>query len=245
MNHLFTATLKDIGFRDVILDGTVLTLGSLSVTLVFEFFSVDTVEGVWKQPNGKQLYRQAWIYNVFNHMFLGLPVYVLAVVVFCTDKEPAVESWNRFTFEVVWILAMHAIQYYTVHKAFHDYPILYRTFHRFHHRFNVHTPPSSANAVTPGEYLVAYIFPFLLPLVLLPISPSSMRVAAAILSFLNVLVHTPKLESISMKVIPSFWVSTNNHLDHHRKLTSHYASPTFNIDNLVQGLKEMIASGQS
>jgi hypothetical protein len=53
---------------------------------------------------------------------------------------------------------------------------------------------------------------------------------------LNIVVHTPKLEAWSERWVPFFWVSTADHLNHHRKLQVHYASPCFNIDNISRQL---------
>ena len=33
--------------------------------------------------------------------------------------------------------------------------------HRFHHRFNSHVSPTTANAVSIAEYAVAYMLPFI------------------------------------------------------------------------------------
>lgn len=223
---------EDLG--EAIIDGLVLSFGTIAMTLVLEAFSMHTVRGVRKQRKGAELYRRGWLYNVVNHVMIGIPLYVFAAMVLCS-KEPS-RSQMKEWLDVTWVLATHSIQYFFAHKAFHEYPVLYRTFHRFHHRYNVYTPPSSANAVTPGEYLVAYINPFLLPLLLRPVSIYAFEMAICIISLFNLLVHTPRLEAVSKKFVPIFLVSTNNHLDHHRKLNSHYASPTFNVDSILEAL---------
>ena len=263
--------IVDEPFRDALNSGLQLSLGTLVATVFLELICWETVVfGVWKQPQGKELYWQAWLYNL-NHIVFGVPVYMIAALVFCTpemhrlqeDEEEGaaittaalagvgrnvVQSplWQQYMFgksmvsmqlplilQVSWVILLHALQYYAVHKAFHESSTLYQTFHRFHHRFNVHTPPSAANAVTVGEYVVAYVLPFIPPVALLPVSPESMKWAVAIASALNLLVHCPKLEQWSKRWVPFFWVSTHDHLDHHRKLNCHYASPTLNVDNIL------------
>lgn len=206
-------------------------IGILTFTLAMECISLDTVQGVLKQPNGQDLYWKGWGLAVFNQLVLGLPIYVAVGSLLCAKEPPA--TWSTSCFQVCWIMGIHSILYYAVHKAFHEHPAMYQRFHRFHHRYNVHTPPSAANAVTPGEYLIAYALPFLPALLSQPIAASSLKYAGVIIGALNIMVHTPRLEALSKKFVPSFWVSTNNHLDHHRKLTMHYASPTFNVDNIL------------
>ena len=226
-------------WRGMTIDAFSVAVGTLVLTIVLEVCCLDTVRGVWKQPNGAELYRQGWMAGTFNLFVLGVPLYIVAGSLICvSDIAPETElvgqRFQRLTFEVVWVLSMHSLFYYYIHKAFHEVAWMYQRFHRFHHRFHSHTPPSSANAVTVGEYLLAYILPLVPIISIRPVTPTGIRIALVILSALNLLVHTPPIEAWSARWIPSFWVSTNNHLDHHRKLTSHYASPTLNIDTLVE-----------
>jgi sterol desaturase/sphingolipid hydroxylase (fatty acid hydroxylase superfamily) len=76
--------------------------------------------------------------------------------------------------------------------------------------------------------------PFVIPLLFRPTQAVSLKIATGIISLTNLMVHTPKLETLSMKWVPEFLVSTNNHLDHHRKLRAHYASPIINMDNIIR-----------
>ena len=247
------------GFYEQLYGGWELALATIAVTTILELYSFkDTVlEGVWKQPNGKRLYIQAVQLNVVNHIVLGVPIYMLAVL-FCRREDDVddVDTRNEdeesisvssstlaigrlsrvlsLALEVTYIMLAHSIQYYWIHKSFHQYPALYKKFHRFHHRFNVFVPPVAANAVTVGEYFIAYVAPFAVATLLGRTSLVSLRIAVSIISFFNLLVHTPKFESTIDRAWPwSWWVATNDHLNHHRKLNCHYASPTFNIDTIL------------
>ena len=213
-------------------DGLPLILGTLGVTMVFELFSLQAVRSVLKQPNGSELYMKAISLNFFNPLCLGFPLYVVARALCSNSEEPF--RYIATTLEVFWLIGAHAVLYYAIHKAFHESPRFYNMFHRFHHRFNTHVPPSAANAVTPGEYVIAYLIPFALAVLFRPTQPESLKISISVISFTNILVHTPKLESLSEKWVPEFLVSTKNHLDHHRKLKVHYASPTFNVDNIIR-----------
>jgi sterol desaturase/sphingolipid hydroxylase (fatty acid hydroxylase superfamily) len=235
--------------RNHAIGGVEMAMSAVVVTLILELWSLESVRQVWKQPNGKELYSTSIIYNLVNHFLLGIPTYIIAVMYLCTknDKDEEendlttielVTARMSFVIQVLFILAAHSLQYYYVHKAFHESPILYRTFHRFHHRFNTHVPPSAANAVTIGEYLLAYVLPFANAALLGHVTVSSLRCAIFITIVLNAVVHTPKLEAWSERRIPFFWVSTSDHLNHHRKLLVHYASPLFNVDNILSRLVE-------
>jgi sterol desaturase/sphingolipid hydroxylase (fatty acid hydroxylase superfamily) len=226
--------------------GLELSLLTLLATVVFEVISLDTVRAVRKQPNGVELYRTAIVYNIVNHIVLGIPTYVLAALYICpppTDGVPP-SSGMRLIMEIMFIMLVHSIQYYFVHKMFHEHPTLYKAFHRLHHRFHTHVPPSAANTVTTGEYLVGYALPFAVASLLgkftVRTSMTAFRLAITIISMLNLMVHTPKLEEWSRRWIPHFWVSTTGHLNHHRKLEAQYASPTFNIDNILLGWMSMM-----
>jgi sterol desaturase/sphingolipid hydroxylase (fatty acid hydroxylase superfamily) len=207
---------------------------TVAVTVVLEVISLDTVKGVLKQPDGKSLYLKALLANLVNHVLIGIPVYIIAASVFCT--KDTLTPFQQFL-AVMNIFLLHSIMYYSIHRAFHEYPHLYRRFHRFHHRFNTHVPPISANAVTPLEYLVAYVTPFAVALIVKRCDAWSLSFSITIISICNLLVHTPKLEAWSQKWMPAWLVSTNDHLNHHRKLNTKYASPTFNIDYFVERLE--------
>lgn len=209
---------------------------TLSVTAILEVWSMETVRKLWQQPGGEELYRQGWLSSIINPLLVGLPIYALSASFLCEDNGLGEEGelWLSNVKSVLVILVLHSCQYYAIHKAFHENPRLYQKFHRFHHKFHTHTPPSAANAVTLGEYLLAYIVPFLLPLLLVETTRRSLQIATSFISMCNLLVHTPPIESLIPFQAPTWWVSTTNHQDHHRKsMKTHYASPTLNIDTLV------------
>lgn len=223
--------------------GFEMSTSAVLVTLVLELCSLDTVRQVWKQPNGQELYVTSILYNIVNHYVLGVPTYMVAVVYFSSkeneDNSSTMKALISYLWQVFFILAAHSIQYYYIHKMFHESPTLYRRFHRFHHRFNTHVPPSAANAVTIGEYAFAYVLPFATAALLGRVTVPALRCAIFITIVLNTMVHTPKLEAWSERWIPDFWVSTADHLNHHRKLHVHYASPLFNIDNILLRRKSL------
>jgi sterol desaturase/sphingolipid hydroxylase (fatty acid hydroxylase superfamily) len=146
----------EIAFR-----GIQLSTATVILTVLLESISASTVRSLLKQPGGRVLYKQAIFLNLFNHFILGVPVYIIAVVLFCSQE--LLERKSHLLVKTTLVILIHAVVYYLVHKAFHTYPSLY-TFHRFHHRFNVHVPPMAANAVSCTEYILAYVLPFAIAL---------------------------------------------------------------------------------
>jgi len=60
-----------------------------------------------------------------------------------------------------------------------------------------------------------------------------MFVAVGIISCNNLLIHTPWIADLSARLVPWWGVSTADHLEHHKRLTTHYAAPTISIDRLL------------
>merc|ERR1712196_631585 len=61
----------------------------------------------------------------------------------------------------------------------------------------------------------------------------SLYIAVGIVSLNNLLIHTPGLCDLSERYVPWLGVSTADHLEHHKRLTSFYAAPTISIDKLL------------
>lgn len=222
--------------------GLELSFWTFVLTIVLELWCVDTVQKLLDQKGGgKSLYISAVLANVRNHFAFGWPIYVAAANLFCREAEEITSS-NRVT-GVITILFVQSICFYGAHRAFHSNPAWYRH-HRFHHRFNTHVPPMAANAVSPVEYIVAYILPLILATPFVQTDTVSLRIAAGIVSVTNLMIHTPKLSSISEKLMPEWLVSTEDHLEHHRKLNTKYAAPTFNIDYFVDCIERRFLPDQ-
>ena len=215
-------------------DGFYLSTGTLVLTIIMELFSLDTVKGVMNQPGGGMpLYGAAIAANLRNHFIFGWPIYSVAAALFC---RPNVDwKWSDRMGCVMTILMIHSVFFYVAHRAFHSSPTLYQ-YHRFHHRFNIHVPPMAANAVSPTEYIVAYILPFTVAMPFLRPDPISLRLSVSIVSITNVMIHFPKISTWS-KNVPAWWVATHDHLEHHRRLNCKYAAPTFNVDFFVHCLE--------
>ncbi|KAL3919632.1 MAG: hypothetical protein SGILL_003656 [Bacillariaceae sp.] len=205
------------------------------LTLVLELWSKDTVKKILDQPGaGISLYKAAIVANLVNHFVFGWTIYMSAATLFCRDTEE-VSSSDRII-SVITILFVQSVFFYVAHRAFHSNPNWYRH-HRFHHRFNTYVCPMAANAVSVVEYIFAYILPFTVAMPFVRPDTLSLRLSVGIVSVTNLMIHTPKLGEISEKFMPEFLVSTNDHLEHHKKLNCKYAAPTFNIDYLLEWIE--------
>ena len=110
-----------------------------------------------------------------------------------------------------------------------------KNFHKFHHRYNKIVVPSTANAVSTLECILAYMLPFVLCSIVTRPSRSSLVQAACVVSVCNIFVHTPFLRGVSQR-LPWFVVSTHDHFDHHNKQKTNFAAPTLNIDRIFRHL---------
>jgi sterol desaturase/sphingolipid hydroxylase (fatty acid hydroxylase superfamily) len=222
-------------------EGLELTIGTFLLTLVLEAWSFDTVKKVLDQPGaGISLYKAAIMANLVNHFVFGWTIYLSAATLFCRDTEEVTSSDRIIS--VITILFVQSIIFYIAHRAFHSNPNWYRH-HRFHHRFNTFVVPMAANAVSVVEYCFAYILPFAVAMPFVRPDTVSLRLSVGIVSISNLMIHTPKLGEISEKFMPEFFVSTNDHLEHHKKLHCKYAAPTFNIDYLLKCIETRFFPG--
>mmetsp|Transcript_22641 Transcript_22641/g.49463 ORF Transcript_22641/g.49463 Transcript_22641/m.49463 type:complete len:266 (+) Transcript_22641:89-886(+) len=211
------------------------TVPNILLMLVLESLSLDTVQKVLNQKDGRSLYWTGMRANFWNHYCLGVPVYTAACLLFCQPVVAPNYSNNSniamSIFKVVALNWFHDLIYYYVHKAFHSSPSFY-VHHKFHHKFHCHVPPSSANAVSVVEYLLAYVLPFAVAALITVPTTAELFWAAVISSICNLALHTPCLEPV-WRGIP-FLAQTSNHFEHHKRLTCHYSAPMFNFDWMLK-----------
>lgn len=234
-NALFGFALDDI--KKEFLVGLEMTCVTIGVTLVLELLSLETAKACYAKD--KQLYLQGVAINFVNHFIYGIPVYIVSALV-CIRKYDDSHSYGVIAFQTLAVLLIQSISYYEVHKTFHSTPGFYK-YHKFHHRFNTHVSPISANAVGFVEYVFAYILPFAVAGFIVRPYADATRLSIYIVSMFNLVIHTPVIEAWSERNMPDWWVSTHDHMEHHRKLNVHYAAPTVNLDWAVEKLN---ASGK-
>lgn len=219
-------------------DGFWLATSTIALTAFLECFSLGTVRNVLTQEGGRELYLTSLSVNFLNHYILGIPVYVVGAYLFCSPAQEQPSSDNLLgaciraaasTFKILALCWFHGCLYWYVHKSMHLSPALYK-FHKFHHRFHKHVPPSSANAVSVVEYLVAYVTPFAVAAFLTRATVAELKLSVALTSVANLALHTPFLVKVWPLVDLPIFVSTEAHMDHHERSRTNYSAPIWNFD---------------
>ncbi len=173
------------------------------------------------------LYQDSW-QAVNTNMKLIAPIVYTGIDINLLDH-----SINPLTIQpdkIAILLFVHNLLYYYIHKTSHKNQKLYK-YHKFHHRFDKLLIPSSGNAVSIPEFVVAYLFPFIVGAKIVHPSELSFIISVAIIAGLNLVIHCEELKNIS------YWkylVSPNDHLDHHKKKGCHYAAPLLNLDTILE-----------
>ena len=212
-------------------DGLKMSLLTLGLTVVLELASVPTVRKMveLRQP-GAAAYLQGLACNLLNNGILGPMTYEFVTSSPLSYSAKPYRPWGQAAM-TIGIVFGHAIFYYCAHRCMHYRSMFWA--HRFHHRFNTYVAPSTANAVSLAEYTIAYMIPFVIGCLALRPDRLSLFVAVGIVSLNNLLIHMPLLHDLSERVVPYLGVSTAMHLEHHKRLTTHFAAPTVSIDRLL------------
>ena len=184
------------------------------------------------KENSNDLYKKGLNEVNKNLLILG-PVYYSLVDKFVISDH--INNVNLYeTFELVFI---HSLGYYTSHKLMHRSD-LFRKYHNFHHQFNETLIPSIGNAVSSSEFTFAYMTPFVLGALVVDPNINSYNFAIFIVSFMNLVIHTPELSNVNYN---KFFVSPKTHLNHHqgKNIVSTYSAPTFNLEYIFIFLKNV------
>jgi sterol desaturase/sphingolipid hydroxylase (fatty acid hydroxylase superfamily) len=202
--------------------GMRLSIVTTLVTVVFELISLASVIGMLRTKPG--LYARAWTSSLFNIMIMGPFVGLVAFGFLCgPDLEPLARMRASLG-----LLAIHSVGYYAAHRLMHTKAMYWA--HSFHHKFNAHVVPTSASAVSFTEYAVAYMLPFIVGCLLIRPDVHALYSVASLISLANILIHTPPLEDAAAALIPSVFVGTDRHIEHHRNLTKNYGASVVNTD---------------
>ena len=137
-------------------DAVVMTLATFALTLVLELMSLDAVRKICTKNPGVRTYQQGLLMNIVNNGLLGPISY--DVVNSNGWISPPLSTAGRIAM-VGGILLGHSIGYYLAHRWMHTRRMYWA--HRFHHKFNLNVSPTTANAVSLAEYVIAYMLPFI------------------------------------------------------------------------------------
>ena len=205
-------------------DGFKVSLLTLISTFFLDLTSFNYVSKLLKQTNGLDLYIKGIVCSLINNLFLGSLLYEF-VSSYLNKSCP--EDIFIILFEIFSIMFIQSIGYSIVHKIMHQ-PKFY-WIHKFHHSFSSIVLPSSANAVSLLEYMLAYMLPIITSIYLVKPYQLSLYYSVNLISIINLLIHTPWLRHISRKIIPKYLVSTDNH----QSFRTNYSAPIFNIDRIL------------
>jgi len=176
-----------------------------------------------------RLHAEAWTAALVNLLLIG-PFAMARVARWCGGAK-GVASVVR---EATCLAGLHSLLYGLVHRCMHKVRAM-RPMHAFHHRFSSSplspVVPSVANAVSPTEFVLAYLLPFAVGAFALRPDPASLSAAVAAVSALNLLVHSPRLRA-RRRWLP-FLVHPRTHLHHHATRSPHYFAPTFASPSLL------------
>lgn len=208
-----------------------LSIGLLFVTecALLEMLSMQTTVALLKQKGGHALYGQAICYVLLNMLVYTPLIFAFGIGPFISSVP---HSLPRRVCTIACAAVIQSIGYYVTHRAMHT-PALYWC-HKFHHRFNTYIVPVTANAVTATEFFLAYAMPFTVGAWLIRPDRPTVHFLVWAIGFANLLIHTPWLEELSARHLPTWIVTTAFHAEHHRKLSMNYAAPTINVDSLVR-----------
>lgn len=235
--YLIQATLYSPITMMLLVEGFLLSVTGVLLMLLFEFgLSMDDVEKFRSRDGGKELYRNGMIATIFNHLVFGPITYYLTMIVCLDDDDHSRSLWQHQLYSVIAFLVIQSGLYFCIHYAMHTRPLYWM--HRFHHKFNSIVLPSSASAVSPAEFIVAYMMPFIIAAKLSSCDKPSAVVSVLCVMTANLYIHTPALEELLTKRLPWMFVSPSDHLAHHRQLSCHYSAPIFHYDRVIETLKE-------
>jgi len=215
---------------DDLLIGFYFGVATVLLTIAGELCSIPTVRKVLRQPGGRKLYGQALMYNVVNNLIIGPITYAAVAHHLCAPQMEVAPCASI----AVGMLVAHGFGYYFSHMLMHR-PRFY-WMHKFHHRFHSNVTPVAANAVSFGEYAVAYMLPFVVGSAIVRPDRLAVLLAATVISLNNILIHAPSLDWVSTK-LPWWACATHDHLEHHERLTTLYAAPTLSIDRILLALR--------
>jgi sterol desaturase/sphingolipid hydroxylase (fatty acid hydroxylase superfamily) len=201
---------------------------AVAATIVMELTCLPHVRQLLR--SNRALYISALWCNVANNIGLGSVAYYLAVRYLCQPPTTQSSSIYDQIQAIVMITIIEAVLYYAVHKAFHEVKGLY-WMHSYHHKFNTIVVPSSAHAVSIGEYTFAYMMPLLAGVAGSRADETSFFIATALVAVSNLLIHTPWLQDYH---VPWIFVSASDHGTHHRKLRGDYGAPIFHVDRILE-----------
>lgn len=188
----------------------------LGAATVIQAASMDTMQQPPCPWTTSSVY-EAHLASLVNLLIIGPVMY--SVVHRFTKTSTGFWWW---VFQTCSMTIVHSALYTSIHRMMHKCKWI-RPIHRFHHRFSTNVTPSVANAVSPLEFVIAYMLPFAVGATILRPTESALDASVAIVSMFNLMVHDPNLHNVPW---PTLFVPPSIHLGHHKTREPHYSAPT-------------------
>lgn len=170
---------------------------------------------------------EAQVAAAWNLLVLGPVVYawVRSWARGVRHKSAARQLWDAAA-----IVLVHSGLYALVHRGMHRVTCL-RPVHAFHHRYATDVTPTVGNAVSPFEFALAYLLPFVAATAWVRATEASLFGAACVVSGFNLVVHAPSVAASHSNAWPAWLVDPQEHLEHHRaRGGAPYAAPTLAVE---------------
>ena len=207
-----------------LLKGFVLGMSAYMLGTIMDFtISIESMREILTHT--PELFATA-IDRIQMNLLVISPVIYALTDTFLLDKSTT--SFDGF--KGVTLLCIHHVGYFIAHKTMHQIAV-WRKFHEFHHQYETFIVPSIGNAVSTGEFLIAYIAPFVVGAALIRPNEITFMVPIGAISIFNNIIHCKELRYIKWS---PFLVSPDQHLEHHEHRAKHFAAPIVNIDYLIE-----------
>lgn len=219
--------ILDLGFsilKGLLLSGTVYYLG---------IYLDNTISATYKQELLKE--DSALVEEGYHTTKINL-LYISPVVYGIVDQTILKSEFSFSILHFLGLLLVQNIGYFWIHREMHQNN-RWRWMHKFHHRFNKITLPSTGNAVSPYEFCIAYITPIVSAGIIFRPTEITFSSAIAVISLLNICIHIPNLKHTPW--MPGF-ISPNYHSIHHLKNEKHYAAPLLDIDSFTDRVQSWV-----
>lgn len=208
-----------------------LFLGASVCMLSFIFDTFISIESQKKLQNQNPV-----LYNE-NYSSIKVNMLLISPIMYTAVDNCILQHKYIFSFEhYFYLILIQNLLYFFIHKEMHKNSRL-KWIHKFHHEFKNITLPSTGNAVSPYEFILAYTMPFIIGAYILKPDEITFLSSIGTVSLFNLIIHTPEFENYSW--IP-IMVSPKNHITHHRINKKHYAAPIINFDYLNRSAQKLI-----
>jgi sterol desaturase/sphingolipid hydroxylase (fatty acid hydroxylase superfamily) len=184
----------------------------------------------------KMLQKQNPVLYDRNYSSMKINMLIISPMMYTAVDNCMLRHNNIFSLEhYFYLILIQNLLYFFIHKEMHKNSKL-KWIHKFHHEFKDLTLPSTGNAVSPYEFILAYTIPFITGAYILKPDEITFLSSIGTISLFNLIIHTPEFEHYSW--IP-IMVSPNNHITHHKINKKHYAAPIINLDYLSEAAQNI------